>query len=144
VKLSEHFDLWEFEKSEYAQRKNVNNEIPLIFMPNIKKVADLMEEVRTLLEDKAIIVNSGYRSSLVNSAVGGALTSEHKQACACDFICPSFGTPYQIAKKISESNIKFGQLIQEGTWVHISIPTPKHSNQILTMKKGKYLNGLIV
>jgi|SRR5687767_9392552 len=141
-KITPHFTLAEFTKSEYAERKCLNNAIPKALMPNALQVGLLMEKVRSLLDDKMIIVNSMYRSPAVNKAVGGVITSEHCKALACDFVCPAFGTPYQIAKKISESNLEYGQLIYEGTWVHISV-AGRHKKKTLTMKKGKYHIGIL-
>ncbi len=140
--LSPHFAKWEFEKSEYAQRQGIDNTIPKQYMYNAKLVAELMEKVRDLLGDKPIIVNSCYRNPVVNNAVGGARASEHLKAMACDFICPQFGTPLEIAKKIASSDLQYGQLIQEGTWVHISLPVRFHREN-LTMKKGKYFKGIV-
>lgn len=146
LKLSEHFYKWEFEKSEYAQRKGLDNSIPKHFMTNAKRMAMLMEQVRSILGDKIIVVNSMYRSPAVNKAVGGSRTSYHLQALACDFVCPSFGTPYQVAKAIEASNIIYDQLIYEGSWVHIGLAdelkTPRM--QVLTMRKGKYFNGIVL
>lgn len=141
TQLSEHFSLSEFEKSEYSQRKGIPNIIPVNLMANAIKLAMLMEQVRKLLNNKMIIVNSAYRSPTINKAVGGAKTSEHLQALACDFICPTFGTPFEIAKIIEKSGIEYGQLIYEGTWVHISV-AGKHHKSNMTMKRGKYYKGI--
>lgn len=140
--LSPHFSQQEFEKSERAERLCINNTIPQNLMLNASKTALLMEQIRKLLGDKPITINSVYRSPAINKAVGGAKTSEHLQALACDFICPQFGTPYEIAKAIEASNIEYGQLIYEGSWVHISVQG-KHKLKKLTMKKGKYFDSII-
>lgn len=110
-------------------------------LANLRKTADLMEEVRALL-GHPIKVNSGYRSPAVNRAVGGSPTSDHLHGLACDFVCPAFGTPYDIAKAIVASGIDFDQIIQEGTWVHISAG-PRQRRQALTYKGGKYLTGIV-
>ena len=140
--LSPHFSQHEFENSERAERLCINNTIPQSLMVNASKTALLMEQVRKLLGDKPITINSVYRSHTVNKAVGGAKSSEHLQALACDFVCPAYGNPYQIAKAIEASTIQYGQLIYEGSWVHISVQG-KHKLKKLTMKKGKYYNGII-
>jgi hypothetical protein len=146
MNLSPHFTLAEFTRSEYAQRKGLDNSIPKLLMPNAMRMAMLMEQVRSILGDKIIVVNSMYRSPAVNKAVGGSRTSYHLQALACDFVCPSFGSPYVIAKAIKASNIIYDQLIYEGTWVHIGLAdelkTPRM--QVMTMKNGKYFNGIVL
>lgn len=108
---------------------------------NLRKAAAMMEEVRALL-GHPIRVNSGYRSPAVNKAVGGSATSDHVKGYAVDFVCPAFGDCRQIAKAIAASKIKFDQLIFEGTWVHISC-NPRGRRQVLTMRGGKYLPGIV-
>ena len=145
LSLSPNFTLSEFTKSEYAQRRGLDNSIPKLLMPNAFKMAELMEQVRSILGDKIIIVNSMYRSPAVNKTVGGAKTSYHLKALACDFICPDFGTPYEVSKGLLASNLIYDQLIYEGTWVHIGLNEvdKKPKMQVLTMKKGKYFSGLV-
>jgi len=146
MNLSTHFTLAEFTRSERAERLGLDNSIPKHLMPNAKRVAMLMEKVRSILGNKIIVVNSMYRSPAVNKAVGGSKTSYHLKALACDYVCPSFGTPYIIAKEIEASNIIYDQLIYEGSWVHIGLAdelkTPRM--QVLTMWKGRYYKGIIL
>jgi zinc D-Ala-D-Ala carboxypeptidase len=145
VQLSPHFSLAELVESDTAIRLGLDNTPNPFVVQNLFKVASLLEQIRALLGDKVILVSSGYRSPAVNAAVGGATSSEHTQGCAADFRCPGFGTPLQIAAAIAKSNIQFGQLIQEGTWVHISIPG-RFNRQVLTAHfidgKAHYSEGL--
>jgi zinc D-Ala-D-Ala carboxypeptidase len=131
MKLSEHFHLVEFTFSQTAIRKAIPNIPSPEIIGNLKDVADGMEKVRTLLGNKPISITSGYRSAKLNQAVGGSKTSAHMLGYACDFICPSYGKPIAIVKKIKDSDIDFDQCIQEGTWVHISFD-PKNRKQVLT------------
>mgnify|MGYP003339111303 FL=1 len=65
--------------------------------------------------------SSGYRSLMVNQLLGSKPTSQHTKGLAADFICPSFGTPKDIIKKIVSSDIKYDQVILEfDRWIHIS------------------------
>src|SRR5271165_1645453 len=80
-----------------------------------------MEEVRTLLLRQPIVVHSGYRSAEVNRAVGGVETSAHCRGLACDFVCPAFGSPADVALVIVASAIEYDQLILEYGWVHIGL-----------------------
>lgn len=131
MNLSEHFHLDEFTHSQTAIRKAIPNIPSPEIMGNLKDVADGMEKVRALLGNKPITVSSGYRSPKLNAAVKGSETSAHMLGHACDFICPSYGKPIDIVKKIQASDIDFDQVIQEGTWVHISFD-PKNRKQVLT------------
>jgi hypothetical protein len=108
---------------------------------NLFKLATLLESVRKVLGDKAILVSSGYRCPALNHAVGGAAVSDHLRGAAADFTVPSFGTPLQIATAIAKSNIKFGQLIWEGTWVHISLPDGNNDGEVLTAKFVRQPDG---
>lgn len=139
MKLSEHFTL---EELTVTQVRNASNNVPLALLPAIKDTALRMEEVRALL-NAPIIVTSGYRSPLVNKIVGGSTTSAHMNGRAVDFISPAFGTPLEIAKAISASDIAFDQLIwEEETWVHISFD-PKMRREVLTKRRhGGYVAGL--
>ncbi len=80
-----------------------------------------MERVRTLLGDQPIVVHSGYRSLEVNNAVGGVGTSAHCRGLACDFVCPAFGTPVEVARAILKSDLQYDQLILEYRWVHVGL-----------------------
>lgn len=143
VQLSPHFWLSEFIESNTATRLGINNSPDPLAQSNLFKVAALMEEVRKLLGGKPIIVSSGYRSEALNRAVKGSRVSDHLRGEACDFTCPGYGTPLQIAAAIAKSGIKFGQLIEEfGGWVHISIPNRGVDNgQVLT---ARFVDGKLV
>lgn len=147
IQLSKNFYLSEFTDSDQAIRHGIDNTPPPVLMPNLFKLAELMEEVRALLGNRVILLSSGYRSPQLNVAVGGSKNSDHMRAAACDFRCPSYGTPLQIATAIAKSGIKFGQLIQEGNWVHISLPDGVNDGEVLTAiftpgKKTTYRKGL--
>jgi zinc D-Ala-D-Ala carboxypeptidase len=119
--ISEHFTLEELCFSEAAARLGLDNNPPLAVIANLRLVAGVMEKIRTILGDKPIFVHSGYRSSAVNKAVGGVETSAHSFGLACDFVCPSFGTPVEVALAILRSYIGYDQLIREYGWVHIGL-----------------------
>lgn len=131
MKLSEHFHLDEFTFSQTAIRKAIPNIPSPHIIGNLKEVADGMEKVRELLGNKPISITSGYRSKKLNEAVGGAKTSAHMLGYACDFICPSYGKPVDLVRKIAASNLEFDQCICEGTWVHISF-APEMRKKVMT------------
>lgn len=142
IQLSANFYLSEF----VATRQPIENVPDPLAVQNLFKTAELMQKVRKLLGDKIISISSGYRCQKLNKAVGGSLTSDHMRGEACDFVCRAFGTPLQVASAIAKSDIKFGQLIQEGSWVHISLPTRENNGEILTATLGSgkttYRKGL--
>lgn len=121
MKISEHFTLEEFSFSEAAARLGLDNTPIPIVITNLDLVAAVMERIRTLLGDRPIVVRSGYRSVAVNQAVGGVATSAHCHGLACDFVCPTFGTPAEVALVILKSGIEYDQLILEYGWVHVGL-----------------------
>jgi zinc D-Ala-D-Ala carboxypeptidase len=135
MQLSEHFTLEELVFSDYATRKGINNNPSPKVIANLNILCETLERVRTLLGNP-MTVSSGYRSTELNRALNGAPTSGHISGYAADFTCRKFGSPIEIVKAIKASGIKYDQLIEEGTWVHISID-PRMRQQTLTASFGK-------
>jgi hypothetical protein len=121
MKISEHFTLEEMTFSETAARRGLDNAPGAAAVDNLKRVAAFMEEIRALVGGKAIVVHSGYRAPAVNRAVGGVSSSAHCSGLACDFVCPEFGTAYEVAAAILESDLEYDQLIFEYGWVHVGL-----------------------
>lgn len=141
MQLSRNFTLAEFTESDTAIRRKIRNVPSAKVLERLKNTAANMEKVRLTLGAEPILVTSGYRSPALNAAIGGSKTSDHMLGDACDFKCPSFGTPIEICHVLAKSGLKFDQMIEEGTWVHLSFG-PRMRNQILTMRNGKYFAGL--
>ena len=121
MQISQHFTLEELTFSEIALRNNIDNTPDNIIIGNLTRLANLLEQVRTLI-GKPIRVNSAYRSLIVNKLVGGQSNSQHCLGCAADIRIDGM-TPDQIIKVIMDSNIQYDQIIREfDSWVHISIP----------------------
>lgn len=139
--LSENFTIQEFIESDTAIRRGIRNTPSANVLARLRNTAAGMEKVRDILGDVPILVSSGYRSLALNAAVGGSPTSDHVDGDACDFKAPAFGRPIQICHALVKAGLKFDQLIEEGTWVHISFG-PRMRQQVLTMRGGKYFNGL--
>lgn len=144
MNLSEHFTLEELTFSQTAVRKGIDNTPSLEVVAHLTRLADSLEKVRQLLGGP-VRITSGYRSTVLNAAVGGSKKSAHMAGYAADFVCPSFGYPLKIVKAIAASDIQFDQCIQEGTWVHISFD-PDARRQVLTAHfsngKATYTEGV--
>jgi zinc D-Ala-D-Ala carboxypeptidase len=121
MNISEHFTLEEMSFSEAAARLGINNAPGPAIVSNLRAVAAVMEKIRTTLGNHLIVVHSGYRAPAVNQAVGGVTTSAHCLGLACDFVCPTFGTPVQVALAILRSGLEYDQLILEYGWVHVGL-----------------------
>lgn len=120
MKLTPNFSLNEFTRSDAAQRLGNNNQPDSPReLGNLVKLAETMEKVRALF-GAPITVSSAYRNKAVNKAVGGVVNSDHAQGLACDFMVKGFDKA-EIVKRIRASDIKYDQLIDEPTWVHLGI-----------------------
>jgi zinc D-Ala-D-Ala carboxypeptidase len=121
MNLSPNFTLKELTVSEIAARRNLDNTPNATEVANLVRVAELLEQVRTLL-GKPILVNSAFRAKAVNDAVGSRDTSQHRLGCAADIRVPGL-TPEQVVRACIEAKIPFDQIIEEfDSWTHISVP----------------------
>jgi len=117
--MTPHFTLAELTHTDHRQFDNTPNEAELA---NLKRLAEFLEQVKTVLGGKPIMVNSAFRSKQVNDAVGSKDSSQHRIGCAADFRVPAM-TPDQVVKAIIAANLPFDQVIREfDRWTHISIP----------------------
>ena len=135
--LTEHFSLEELTFSSIAAVHGIDNTPPSGVMPRLVSLAYGLETVRALLRGIPLHIDSGYRCPALNQLVRGVPDSAHVTGDAADFICPDFGSPLDIVRFLSTQTIVFDQLIQEGTWVHISF-APMCRRQILT---AHFVNG---
>ena len=118
--LSLHFTLAELTITDHREFDNTPDEKSF---ENLKRLASFLEEVKTLLNGRAVMITSGYRSAPVNAAVGSKEKSQHRVGCAADFRIPGV-TPDEIVRRIVASDLKYDQVIREfDAWTHISIPT---------------------
>lgn len=122
MKLSPNFTLEELTHTDHRQFDNTPNATEIA---NLTRLAALLEQVRTEIGNKPIMVNSAFRSKQVNDAVGSKDTSQHRIGCAADIRVPGM-TPDEVVKKVIASDIGYDQIIREfDRWTHISIPNTK-------------------
>jgi hypothetical protein len=142
--MSLNFTLAALCASSTATRLNLDNRPTPDIAFALGNLAANLERVRLVL-GHPMMIDSGFRCLALNLAVGGAQKSAHMDGDAADFVCPGFGTPLEISKAIIASDVKFDQLIQEGTWVHVSF-APAMRQQTLTANFGigavKYTAGV--
>ena len=138
MNLTDHFTLDELTSSETAERNGWDNTPNETELANLKRLALFLEDVKTALGGKPIMVSSGYRGKQVNDAVGSKDTSQHRVGCAVDFRVPQL-TPDQVVQAIIASGLPYDQVIREfDRWTHLSIPnTPdaKPRKQALIIDK---------
>jgi hypothetical protein len=146
-RLSRHFTLDELIVSQAAARRGIDNAPAPEIVRNLRRLAVLLERVRRLLGGTPILVSSGYRCPELNTVVGGSKTSAHLAGLAADFTAPGYGNVYEVARKISRSNIRYDQLIYEyGAWIHVGLAPARRKprRQNLSIFKGTgYLDGIV-
>jgi hypothetical protein len=143
MQLSEHLSLAEVTRSETAKRRGISNMPTEAHIANFKLLAEnIFEPIRNHF-GKPIHISSGYRSKDLNTAIGGALSSQHCQGEAIDIDMDGTDiTNAQVFNYIKD-NLEFDQLIWEfGTdtnpdWVHVSYESKgKQRKQILRALKN--------
>ena len=117
--LSLHFTLEELTTTDHRQFDNTPNPDELA---NLNRLAKFLEQVKTVLGGKPIMINSAYRSEAVNTAVGSRNTSQHRIGCAADIRVPGM-TPDEVVKAVMAAGLGYDQIIREfDRWTHVSIP----------------------
>lgn len=143
MNLTPHFTLDELTASETAERQGWDNTPNDAELENLKRLADLLEQVKTVLGNKPIMVNSAFRSKKVNDAVGSKDTSQHRLGCAADIRVPGM-TPDEVVRAVIKSGVAYDQIIREfDRWTHISVPnsvdTPPRKQALIIDKTGTRL-----
>jgi hypothetical protein len=133
TQLTPHFTLDELTHTDHRDLDNTPNESEIA---NLRRLADFLEQVKVVLGNKPIMVNSAFRSKAVNDAVGSKDTSQHRIGCAADIRVPGM-TPDEVVKAVIASKIGYDQVIREfDRWTHISVPNtedaaPRHQALII-------------
>jgi hypothetical protein len=136
-KLTANFTLGELTFSQTAVMLRIDNTPTLGEIQRLRKLCEqILQPARDALG--SLRISSGFRSKILNRAVGGVRNSDHQLGHAADVI-PTNGDTRALAKWIVD-NCEFDQVILEfGTdarpdWIHVSAD-PKNRKQILRAKK---------
>jgi hypothetical protein len=122
TQLSVHFTLEELTHTDHREFDNTPNSAETA---NLIRLAGLLEDVKSVLGGKPIMVNSAFRSKQINDAVGSKDTSQHRIGCAADIRVPDM-TPDEVVKAVIASGLGYDQIIREfDRWTHISVPNTK-------------------
>ena len=149
--ITKNFTLAELTYSATASKKGIKNQPS---EEHYKNIVTLCEKVLQPLRDKLgkpIVINSCYRCPELNTAVGGAKTSQHCNGQAADIEIMGLSN-YDLACYIRE-HMDFDQLILEyadnlkndknSGWVHVSYKTSGNRHQCLTINKSGTKLGLV-
>lgn len=137
-----YFTISELIKSDTAIKKKIWNGA------NKEQESNLIALVGAILDPlrekygKPINISSGFRCQALNTAVGGASTSQHLKGEAADIDAGSRLANQHIARLIVEMGLPFDQLIDENNyaWVHVSYKwVGDNRGQILRYKNKRYI-----
>lgn len=133
IQLGKNFTLDEFVITSTGL-ENIPGEV------EIENLRLLVKHILQPLRDAVgvpIIISSGYRSPIVNAAIGGEATSQHSKGQAADFSIPGM-TNQQIIDLIRKLKLPYDQVIDEylrgKQWVHVSYSKSKPRLQWLTAR----------
>lgn len=145
MKLTAHFNLGEFTRSESAKREGLDNTPTPEHLQNIKTLCEkVLEPIRAKFGP--INISSGYRGKLLNHFIGGAVNSDHCLGRAADIDMDDMGsdvTNTDIFNYIKDA-LDYDQLIWEfgnkekPDWVHVGYRGKENRKQTLRASK---ING---
>ena len=141
-KLSTHFSIWEFERSQTAKRLGISNKMNETEILNAEGVAhNVLEPIRKHF-GCSIYISSGFRGKALNKAINGSSTSQHCKGEAVHIDMDGYyGVTNAEIFRFVLNNIDFDQLIWEfgsdenPAWVHVSYSEDNNRMQKLIAKK---------
>lgn len=147
MRLTEHFSLAEFTRSQVAARRGIDNTPNEHVFENLATLCELILEPLRVDLGIPIRINSGFRCPELNSAIGGSRFSQHMTGNAGDIDVPGM-EPIEVAQKIIDLGLPFDQLIHEfQSWVHVSYDSDRDRRAVLTARlidgRTQYVTGLI-
>jgi uncharacterized protein YcbK (DUF882 family) len=118
MNLSPNFTLDELTHTDHREFDNTPNATELA---NLTRLAAFLEEVKTVIGGKPVMVNSAFRCKQVNDAVGSKDSSQHRIGCAADIRVPGM-TPDEVVRAVIKAGLGYDQIIREfDRWTHISV-----------------------
>lgn len=126
--ITENFTLEEMYRSATAESRRIDNRPPKDIEENlVYLVKNVLQPLRTHF-GVPIRVTSGYRSPVLNRAVGGSASSWHSHGCAADIQIPSGKVSLKTVFEYIYNNLPYTELIAEGidrngrvSWVHVAL-----------------------
>lgn len=136
--MPKYFTLKELCESDTAKKQGIDNFPTFEIADHLRELTEKILDPLRIAWGSAIHVNSGYRCTRLNVAVGGVATSVHKLGWAADLV-PSNGKTEDFIKFartwVLVNRIKFDQLIREtdprsgAVWLHIGLYSPTGSQR---------------
>ena len=143
--MTEHVQL----TPKFSLEEMIKTDTGLYNKPSVEQAHKLLYLATFILQPTrdvmgAIKVNSGFRSTAVNEAVNGSVTSQHCLGEAADIVPLNPKINVYSLFDYMESHFKgqYGQIIREdhngSQWVHISLPRMGKESQSLVYEDGEY------
>jgi hypothetical protein len=153
-----YFTISELTKSATAKRLGIDNTADASIRANLTALVENVLDPLRVRWGMPIIVTSGYRSTALNKAVGGAALSQHTKGEAADIrtVSDSRVDNMKLLRCLLRSGIVFDQVIAEYVdaagrpdWIHVSFKrngANRGSKLTATRKNGKtvYVSGIVV
>ena len=142
MRLSKNLTLSEAIKSQTAARLGIENTPIGDHLLNLKRTAHYIFQP---CRDKfgPLALSSGYRSSDLNRAIGGASSSQHCKGQALDIDGDKTGVSNRELFHFIRENLDFDQLIWEygndiePDWVHVSYKEGANRGEVLKVQRVK-------
>ena len=133
MKLTEHFTLEELTRSDYASEHGLSNTASEYVEKNLMMLCALILEPLRIALNRAVIINSGYRSKEVNAGVGGVPSSHHLLGLAADIHFHSETELKEmlcVLKRNEHLDLALIERSKNTKWLHVQLPrpntTPRH------------------
>ncbi|MGN0256867.1 MAG: D-Ala-D-Ala carboxypeptidase family metallohydrolase [Bacteroides sp.] len=142
MKLTKHFQLEEFTRSVTADLLGIDNTLnpespyDAILIGNLRRLCEQVLEPLRAYANVPLYINSGYRSMILNRALGGAPYSNHISGCAADLRIPDESTGRDWFRWLQQ-HVKFDELIWESEtpvtypWIHIALKPEANRQKVL-------------
>lgn len=152
MQLSPNFTLMEFTKSQAGERMGIDNTPPPHAIASLKLLCLFVLEPVRFHYKRPVVINSGYRGTVLNEAVRGSISSQHCKGEAADI--EVIGIANGDLAKWMANNVPYDQLILEcyrkgeptSGWVHVSYKPKGNRREKLTAelvnKKMVYSGGI--
>lgn len=144
LKLTDNFSYNEMTETNREEFQALNRDKGTQFLGNLLKVAAELEKVRAFFRGP-VKVNSAFRCSELNAAVGGAPTSQHTTGAAADFTVSGFEdlNGLRFVFEWCRNHLSYSQLILErpegrAPWIHLGLPHPDKQGEVLEFDGKKY------
>lgn len=131
MKLTDHFMLSEFERSETATKCGIDNRVPSQYVPALQNLCKQVLEPLRAYVGKPIVITSGYRCPELNVKVGGVYASQHTFGLAADLQLPK--TRYTEW----DDGLAHSDLIEAHRWVQFISQHTDFDQCILETRNGR-------